>query len=162
MTNKFIPEYFSIPHSLDTENFHLEVLTPAVAEMDYEAVLSSRTRLRSVFGEKTDWPEDTLSLSDNINDLKRHHEEFRMRKAFAYTVLTPTKDRCIGCVYINPCTADEFDCEVYLWIRDELLFLDNELFVNVRNWLVSSWPFKSIAFPGRDISWKNWKPLMRQ
>ena len=161
MTKKFIPEDFNIPSSLDTEDFHLEALTPAVAEMDYEAVMSSRVRLRSVFGENTDWPEDTMSLSDNIKDLERHHEEFFSRRAFSYTVLTPARDRCIGCVYIDPCIADEFDCEVYLWVRDEFLYLDNELFVSIHSWLDSFWPFKSIAFPGRDIPWKKWKPYIR-
>ena len=60
MAKNFIPENFNIPQSLDTDNFHLEVLTPAVGEMDYEAVMSSRARLRSVFGENTEWSEDSI------------------------------------------------------------------------------------------------------
>ncbi len=156
MTKNFIPENFNIPATLDTGKFHLEMLSPAVAEMDYEAVMSSRVRLRSVFGENTKWPEETMSLSDNVNDLKRHQEEFLSREAFAYTVLTPAKDICIGCIYIDPCEANEFDCEVYIWVRDEYLYLDNELFKNVRDWLIGSWPFKTVAFPGRKIPWKKW------
>jgi hypothetical protein len=157
MSKLFVPESLRVPDSLDTDHFHLEVLTPAVAEMDYEAVMSSRVRLRSVFDEETNWPDDTMSLSDNIKDLKRHHDEFLSRKAFAYTVLTPTKDKCIGCVYIDPCEVDEFDCEVFLWVTDDCLNLDNELYQNIRDWLTKCWPFKKIAFPGRDITWEKWK-----
>ncbi len=157
MPNRFVPPNFKVPESLETENFFLEILTPAVAELDYEAVMSSKVRLRSVFSESTKWPEDTMSLADNIRDLKRHHEEFLSRKAFAYTVLTPAKDKCIGCVYIDPCKTGEFDCVVYLWVRDDGIKFDNELYKTVRDWLSNYWPFKTIAFPGRDISWQKWK-----
>ncbi len=160
MTKLFVPESFKVPHLLDTDHFHLEMLTPAVAEMDFKAVMSNRVRLRSVFDEKTNWPEDTMSLSDNIKDIKRHHDEFLSRKAFAYTILKPTKDKCIGCLYIDPCKVDEVDCEVFLWIIDDCLNLDNEIYQFISDWLIHCWPFKKIVFPGRDITWKKWKSLM--
>ncbi len=97
------------------------------------------------------------SLEENRRDLQIHAQEFKLRQAFAYTVLTLSKEKCIGCVYIEPSPVAEFDCEVYLWVRESEYALDHNLYTNIRNWLMSSWPFKNIAFPGREISWDKWK-----
>jgi len=156
MSELFVPMTFEIPKSLTTDHYRLEILTPGVAELDFDAVMSSKARLRSIFEENSDWPEDNMSLDDNIRDLLQHEKEFISRQAFAFTVLTLTKDECIGCVYFNPSTVSEFDCEVYLWLRDSEIRLDTNLFENVKQWLVNHWPFKRIAFPGREISWDNW------
>ncbi len=157
MQKCFVAHSFNVPESLETKNYRLEILTPAVAEIDYEAVMSSKERLRSVFAENTEWPSDTMTLEDNINDLRRHEQEFKIRKAFVYTVLTPLREKCIGCVYIDPCKVSDFDCEVYLWVRDDSLYLDNDLYNNIRDWMLKCWPFKKIAYPGREISWDSWK-----
>jgi hypothetical protein len=153
----FVPQKFVVPESFITDRYRLEMLSPSVAEIDYDAVMTSKVRLRTVFSEKTEWPKDDMSLEENRRDLKRHEIEFKSRQAFAYTVLTLLREKCIGCVYIDPSTVSEFDCEVYLWVRESDLVLDSDLYNNIRNWLMSSWPFKSIAFPGREISWDKWK-----
>jgi len=157
MNKLFIPHDFPIPETIVFENYRLEKLSPEVAEIDYDAVMSSKERLRTVFAEKTDWPEDNMSLEDNIIDLERHESEFILRKAFAYTVLNPTRDRCIGCVYIDPTLNPHYDSEVYVWVRDSEVLLDEELYSDVQNWIRNDWPFKNIVFPGREISWKEWK-----
>ena len=161
MSKLFVPQGFVVPESFVTEQYCLDVLSPSVVELDYDAVMSSKTRLRTVFAEKTEWPKDNMSLEENGRDLKRHEIEFKARQAFAYTVLTLSKETCIGCVYIDPPTVSEFDCEVYLWVRESHLDLDDDLYHDIRNWLMSSWPFKSIAFPGREISWDRWKLLSK-
>ena len=160
MQNNFVPQSFKVPDSLVTKKYRLEILTPTVAEIDYDAVMTSKVRLRTVFAKHTQWPKDTMSLEDNIKDLQLHEEEFNLRKAFAYTVLTSTKEKCIGCVYIDPCKFIDFDCEVYLWVRDDSIALDNDLYSSIRDWLKECWPFKKIAFPGREISWQKWETLM--
>lgn len=157
MTTPFVPDEFAVPDSLSTEQYRLEMLSPQVTEIDYDAVMSSRTRLRSVFSEKTEWPRDDMSLEENRRDLERHEQEFRARQAFAYTVLTPSREQCIGCVYITPTSKAAFDCAVYLWVRDSAQDLDHELYTGVRDWLTRRWPFKNVAFPGREISWNAWQ-----
>ena len=155
-----MPIDFEVPESFVTDLYRLEILTPKVTELDYDAVMSSKERLRNVFGENTEWPKDDMSLEKNTEDLTRHEKEFKIREAFAYTVLTLPSDKCIGCVYIEPTIVREFDCEVYLWVRDSEISLDNHLYKSVYNWLLSSWPFKKIAFPGREISWADWKSYL--
>lgn len=118
--------------------------------------MSSKTRLRTVFGENTEWPGDSMTLEDNFRDLLNHEKEFKSRQAFAYSVLTNSQDKYIGCVYIDPCKFDEFNSEVYLWVTDDSIHLDTELYDFISHWLRTSWPFLNIAFPGREISWEKW------
>jgi hypothetical protein len=37
--------------------------------------------------------------------------------------------------------------------------LDEELGAALREWLASEWPFKRVAFPGRDITWADYAAL---
>jgi hypothetical protein len=157
MNKHFVPKSFSVPLSLKTDQFLLEVLTPSVVELDYDAVMSSRVRLRCVFAPSTTWPSDNMSIEENKNDLKRHEKEFLSREAFAYTVLSLDKQTCLGCIYITPSNTTSFDSEVYLWVRDDHIDLDQHLFATVKNWLKSDWPFQAIAYPGRDIGWTDWR-----
>ena len=157
MTKLFVPEEFVVPDLFVTDRYRLEMLSPEVTEIDYDAVMSSKVRLRTVFSEKTEWPKDDMSLEENRSDLIRHEAEFKSRKAFLYTVLALSRENCIGCVYIEPSRVSEFDCEVYLWVRESHLTLDDTLYTDIRNWLVSVWPFERIAFPGREIPWNKWE-----
>ncbi|WP_156820761.1 hypothetical protein [Dasania marina] len=152
----FIPENFKIPSHLRTDQFRLEVLKESLTAIDYEAVMSSRSRLRSIFFENDSWPKDDMSIQFNLDELVVHEQEFNAREAFAYAVFTQDKDRYIGCVYINPAKADGYDCEVYLWVRDTETYLDADLFNEVEKWLKAEWPFTHRAYPGRTISWSDW------
>ena len=53
------------------------------------------------------------------------------------------------------------DAKVTMWVRaDELAGgLDDVLFAMVRNWVNTSWPFRSPAFPGREIAFSDWHRL---
>ena len=153
----FIPDNFKIPTHLSNEQFHFEVLAPVFCELDYEAVMSSKERLRHVFSQDDNWPEDDMSFEFNKNELIMHADEFNARKAFAYAVLNSAKDNYIGCVYINPTEQENYDCEVYLWVKDSEFLLDKFLFQSVENWLQEEWPFRRRAYPGRTIFWEDWK-----
>jgi len=153
----FIPDNFKIPTHLSNEQFHFEVLDPAFCVLDYEAVMSSKERLHHVFSQDDNWPEEDMSFESNRNDLIMHAADFNARKAFAYAVLNLEKDAYIGCVYINPTEQENYDCEVYLWVKDSELLLDKFLFQSVENWLQEEWPFRRRAYPGRTISWEDWK-----
>jgi len=98
MTHSFVPVNFDVPEFIKTDKFCLAILAPAVCKIDYEAVISSKTRLRTIFGERTEWLGDSMTLEDNFTDLENHEIKFKSRKAFAYTVLTNTHKKCIGCV----------------------------------------------------------------
>ena len=161
MPQNFIHESFVVPIYLDTKYFHLQVLEDSLAKLDLEAVMSSQKRLQGIFGLGSEWPKRNMTLEENIESLKIHKQEFESREAFAYSVFNNNKTKCLGSVYIDPSQSQHYDCEVYLWVRDDSLGLDKELYCTVLKWLSNVWPFSQIAFPGRCISWLEWNEQLK-
>ena len=143
----FVPSDFEIPLVLETERFRLRMLSVDDVEKDYEAVIESRDLLRARGG---DWPRDGFKLEENLADLERHQQEFLHREAFAYTVVSLDESRVLGCLYINPAQKSDADAEVYMWARKSEQSLDPVLFLTVKRWIEESWPFDSVAYPGRE------------
>jgi hypothetical protein len=54
-----------------------------------------------------------------------------------------------------------YDAVVYLWARQSELAgcLDTRLYSAVKVWVAKEWPFKKVAFPGRDIDWETWRQI---
>ena len=128
MTRNFVSVDFVVPTSFEGEHFQLQVLGPDVNELDYEAVMSSKKNLRNIFAKNDRWPCDKMT----------------------------EKNKCIGCIYIEPCYRENFDAEVYFWIRDDNLYLESEFYRIVNKWIKDDWPFANTIWPGREISWKVW------
>src|SRR5262245_50906416 len=150
-TNPFVPKEFKIPEKLETEEFRLLMLTVNDVVKDYDAVMTSVQHLKSVWPGGT-WPEG-LTFEQDLIDLGWHQKEFQRRTSFAYTVVTPSESKVIGCVYINPTLKRGYYAVVYLWDRQSELSsgLESRLFSALKEWLAKEWPFKKVAFPGRDF-----------
>ncbi len=86
--------------------------------------------------------------------------EFETRSSFAYTVMNLDESECLGCVYIYPTEKPGFDAKVYVWVRKSEFDkgLDSILFNTVKQWVAREWPFKNVAYPGREIDWATWGP----
>lgn len=161
MINKpFVPDEFKVPAQLETERLRLRMLSISDVVKDYDAVMSSEAYLLSSkpFGPKQKWPKG-LTIAQNLVDLGWHHKEFQMRTSFAYTVIRIDESECLGCVYIEPTQKLDFDAKVCLWVRQSQVDngLDRHLFDTVKKWLSALWPFKKVAFPGREIAWAEWQ-----
>ena len=153
-----------MPATLETRQFRLRMLTVNDVVKDYDAVVTSAEHLRGVFGPQSAWPADDLTLEQDLIDLGWHQKEFQIRRSFAYTVMNRSEATCLGCVYIYPTSKREYDAEVYLWVRKSEFDkgLDRVLFKTVMQWIESKWPFKSVAYPGREIEWTAWEGLPSQ
>jgi len=154
MDKKFVPDDFIVPKKLETERFRLRMLTVDDVEKDYDAVMSSQKELRNPLDENS-WPNKNMTLEEDLEDLRAHQDEFVKRIAFAYTVVSLDESICLGCVYIEPSSKESFDAEVYMWARSSELKngLDELLYTTVKEWVKDRWPFKNVAYPGREISW---------
>ena len=138
-----VPVSFDVPQALEHPAFRLRMLQATDAQSDYEAVMESQARLRA--GSPNGWPRPGFTLAENLADLTRHEAEFRSRIAFAYTMVSPSGDRVLGCVYINP--SQQADADVYLWVRDDCAEqLTVPLFQAVDDWLKCCWPFSKINY----------------
>ena len=152
MVKKFVPDDFIIPEKLETEEFRLRMLTVDDVGKDYEAVMSSREHLRSLVSmedKNNTWPEEKMTIEEDLEDLRRHQDEFLKRKAFAYTVVNLDESRCLGCVYIDPSEKKGIDAEVTLWaISGELgNGLEKRLLKTIKGWVEEKWPFNNAEYP---------------
>lgn len=152
---------FKVPEVYETDEFRLRMLTVNDVVKDYDAVMTSIDHLKGIFGSLSKWPSPDLTFEQDLIDLGWHQKEFQTRSSFAYTVMNLDESMCLGCVYIFPPTKEGFDAEVYMWVRKSAYDkgLDPKLYKLVRNWINKKWLFKKVAYPGRDIDWKNWKSL---
>jgi len=160
-SDPFVPTDFNIPEKLETEKFRLRMLTVNDMVKDYDAVMTSIDHLKGVFGPQSKWPSKELTLEQDLIDLGWHQKEFQRRTSFAYTVMNTEETQCLGCVYIDPTHKIGYDAEVYLWVRESEVEngLNSILYDAVKNWIEKEWPFKNVAYPGREIDWTTWKSL---
>jgi hypothetical protein len=147
----FVPAGFVPPGRLTNARFVLEPLGPQHNERDYAAWTSSIEEIHALpaFTDSR-WPE-MMTLAENLGDLERHARDFVERTGFTYTVLDPTDNDVIGCVYIYP-EKDGPGAQVRSWMRADRLELDVPLAEAVATWL-SDWPFSRVRYVGRpDLS----------
>lgn len=157
MAQKFIPTDFKIPEVLETDRFRLRMLTVQDVKLDYDAVMTSIAHLQKTkpFGPNHKWPTKELSYEQDLIDLGWHQKEFQRKTSFAYTVMNLDETECLGCTYIYPSDNPNFDAIVIMWVRQSEVAngLDEILFSSVKKWIQDKWPFKKVAYPGRNVSW---------
>jgi len=159
--NSFVPNEFNVPDKFENEHFRIRMLTVKDVGKDYDAVMTSIDHLQGVFGPKSKWPSKGLTFEQDLIDLGWHQKEFQMRSSFTYTVVKLDESEVIGCIYIFPTNKLDYNAEATMWVRSSVLEegLDSILFKTVKQWMRDEWPFKNIAYPGRDISWAEWESM---
>ncbi len=156
-TKPCVADKFDLPLVLETNRMRLRPLTIHDAVKDYDAVMTSEHRLKTVFEPDGEWPTG-LTLQQNIAELGWHQTEFELRTSFAYTVVSLDETEVLGCMYIYPTDKDDYDVYCTMWVRESQADtgLDQHLFENVKAWLDESWPFANVAYPGSEMSWHDW------
>ena len=156
----FVPSDFKIPDTLENQHFRIRMLTVNDVVKDYDAVMTSIENLQKMFP-LSSWPSSELTFEQDLIDLGWHQKEFQIRSSFAYTVVSLDESEVLGCLYINPTIKGDYNARITMWIRTSMLDkgLDDILFNSVKEWIEKDWPFKKVAYPGREISWADWKAL---
>ncbi len=156
---ELLPKDFKVPQQLETNRIRLRMLKVSDVVKDYDAVMSSVEHLQKTkpFGPNQKWPLG-LTLEQNLIDLGWHQKEFQRRSSFAYTVMNLDETQCLGCIYIESSSKPNYEIMVCLWVRQSQIDsgLDIQLFELVKKWISEKWPFKKVAYPGREIGWDEW------
>jgi hypothetical protein len=157
----FLPEDFYVPTLVAGLRFRIRPISVHDAVRHFDAVMSNRDRLWDRFGEMWGWPHTDLTLEQDLVDLGWQQKEGQLRRTFTYAVLTPDEARLLGCVYVFPAQKSGAEAEADFWVRADQddAGLEKELEEFVREWLETAWPFRSVRFPGRDLSWAEWQAL---
>jgi hypothetical protein len=150
-SDEFVPVGFEPPTSLVTAEFRLEPLGPQHNESDHHAWMSSIEHVRSTPGylDGTWPPPGGMTLEKNLDDLRRHADDFAQRTGFTFTVLDPTDQAVIGCVYLYPSASAQWDVKVHSWVRADRADLDGPLADAVARWLATDWPWTRVDRCGR-------------
>ncbi|GAA0260683.1 hypothetical protein GCM10010492_72100 [Saccharothrix mutabilis subsp. mutabilis] len=123
---------------------HLRPIRESDADRDYPAVMGSRERLWSLFGEEWGWPPATMTPEANRLDLARHEREAEAHESFNYALFDADETALLGCVYIDPAE----DALITWWVVDEYAGTDLERALDafVPEWIARDWPFASPRF----------------
>lgn len=140
----------SVPEALETPRFVLEPLHEKHAELDFAALMSCRARLSEELKWGA-WPPEDFTVELNRADLRDHHDEFLREEAFAYTVLSPDRTRCLGCIYLERC-AEIKGAQLAFWVVDDVLDMEATLVTEVLKWVHSAWPINRVLIPLRETN----------
>jgi hypothetical protein len=147
-----VPIDFIVPERINGDGFHLRMLTVHDVIKDFAAVMDCADWLPGFMEPGSAWPRG-LTIEENLIDLGWHQREFTQRHSFAYTVMNEDESRCLGCCYLYPGDRPGFDAMAFYWAREKAM---DEALGAVFRASLGRWPFKRIAFPGRDTSWQDW------
>lgn len=157
----FVATDFEVPVRVEAEGFRLVPLGPDLVQIDYDAYMSSIEHLQKTFSRSTGWPTEDIGPEAAMQDMLNEQGRFERRESFAYAVLTPDGTRERGCVYVRPSPVPGYDAVVRLWVTQAEYDagFDAELEAWARDWVAETWPFESVAWPGRAIAWDQWDAL---
>jgi hypothetical protein len=145
----WLPDDWTHPHRVELPTgHHLRPIRADDVDIDYPAVMGSRERLWSLYGEAWGWPPATMTVEQDRDDLARHEEEIEAHESFNYALLDAEERALLGCVYIDPAGDDEpgVDAIVSWWVVDDLVGTEVERALDelVPRWLDDRWPFANV------------------
>jgi hypothetical protein len=160
----WLPDDFVHPLRADLPTGqHLRPMGPDDTEIDYPAVMGSRERLWSIYGEAWGWPPAHMTVEADRDDLAHHAREIEAHGSFLYGLFDDAEAELFGCLYIDPPTkAGDVGAEISWWVVDELVGSEVEKAFDefVPRWTAEEWPLPAPPrYVGRDLSWAEWNAL---
>ena len=161
---EWLPEDFAHPLRAELPTGqHLRPMGPADTDIDYPAVMGSRDRLWSIYGEAWGWPPAHMTIEADRKDLAHHAREIEAHESFLYGVFEDDEAELLGCLYIDPPTkAGDVGAEISWWLIDRLVGSDVERALDafVPRWIDQVWPLPAPPrYVGRDLPWAEWNAL---
>ena len=157
----FVPPEFVLPEVVECDGFVLRPIHVNDAVIDYDAVMTSIDTIRDTYWRAPGWPQDDLSLMQDLIDLAWHTKERQFRTSFVYIPVSLDGKVQLGAVYIDPSVKEGFDANIQIWVRgsEATTGFDERLYQTVREWIARDWPFEKVAYPGREISREEWDAI---
>lgn len=156
---RWLPDGWQHPLRVElSTGHHLRPIRAADTELDMSAVMCSRERLWSIYGQAWGWPPATMTAEQDREDLQRHADEIEAHESFNYALFDADETELIGCVYIDPPQKPGADADVSWWVRDEYVgsTVQTTLDVLVPTWIAKEWPLVTPRYVGIDLSWAEW------
>lgn len=145
-TEAWLPADWAHPTRVELRTgHHLRPIHADDTELDMAAVMGSRERLWSLYGEAWGWPPATMTAEEDRADLQRHWEEVQRHESFNYALFDAGETELIGCVYIDPPDRPGCDAVISWWVRDEYVGSPVEAALDelVPRWIAADWPLRA-------------------
>jgi len=148
----WLPDGFAHPERVDLgSGHHLRPIRASDVDIDFPAVMGSRERLWSKYGEAWGWPPATMTLEQDRDDLAHHEAEIAAHETFNYAILDEPEAELRGCVYVDPPSAQSpagTDAVASWWVVNHLegTELDRALDDFIPRWLAEIWGFKVVHY----------------
>ena len=158
----WLPAGFEHPTLVEIPpDHHLRPIREADVGIDYPAVMGSRERLWTIFGDAWGWPPATMTREQDRADLARHESEIEAHQSFNYALLDGAETALLGCVYVDPPEKAGADAEISWWVVDGCVgsHLERAVELLVPRWIAADWPFERPRYIGRDLNWRQWLDL---
>ena len=128
---------------------HLRPIRATDVDLDMVAVMGSRERLWSIYGQAWGWPPATMTVEQDRADLARHEAEIESHESFNYALFDAGETELLGCVYVDPPGAEGTGAEVSWWVVDWLVGgpIEASLDALVPRWIAEDWPLTDPVFP---------------
>ena len=148
----WLPDEFIHPERVElATGQHLRPIRASDVDIDYPAVMGSRTRLWSKYGDAWGWPPPDMTHEADRVDLARHEAEIAAHLTFNYAVLDEQETELLGCVYIDPPSEDSpegADAVASWWVVDQHAggSLEHAIDEFVPRWLARTWRFRAVHY----------------
>lgn len=163
MSSTWLPANFMALNrvELTSTDLHLRPIHPDDTELDMIAVMGSRERLWSIYGEAWGWPTATMTAQEDREDLARHADEMTRNESFNFALFDAAETALLGCVYIDPPERIGADAEISWWVINDLMGgeVEKALDAFVPAWIEQEWPLASPRYVGIDLPWAAWLEL---
>jgi hypothetical protein len=148
----WLPDGFTHPELVELAGgYHMRPIRESDVDIDYPAVMGSRERLWSKYGDAWGWPSAAMSYEADRRDLARHEDEITRHETFNYAILDASETELLGCLYVDPpdsSSPPDSDAIVSWWVVDRMLGSELERFLNdfVPSWLSESWGLNAVHY----------------
>ena len=162
MTVAWLAEGFVHPGVVGVvDGYHLRPIRANDVDLDYPAVMGSRERLWSIYGDAWGWPPESMTYEQDRDDLARHEREIESHESFNYALFDAEEKALLGCVYLDPPEKIGADAEISWWVVDAEVGTELAAALDdfVPRWVARSWPFTQPRYVGRDLTWAQWQAL---
>jgi RimJ/RimL family protein N-acetyltransferase len=148
-SGQWLPAGFRHPERVDLPTgHHLRPIRATDVDIDLPAVMGSRERLWSIYGDAWGWPPATMTREQDAEDLAHHEREIEAHESFNYAVLDAHETELVGCVYLDPIKGDDCAAQASWWVVDDAVgtHLEQVLDDLVPLWLATAWPFDRVVY----------------
>jgi RimJ/RimL family protein N-acetyltransferase len=159
-----------VPTGLRHERFVMTPLTSGIAALDYASYMASPDVIRVHSDGR--WPVHGFTFADDLELVAQHEDDHKLRRAFTFVLLAPSRTEALGCLYINPLREYLLRAEaprhvvadlpldsamVTFWLRQDQQNTDlaDVVVKAVDDWILHEWPMSAHLFrvlPGEQSS----------